>query len=412
MRKIRLEKGITLIALIITIVVLLIISVVTIGNIQGSRIINHAQNARERYMIEKMSEKVKLDQAEMKMAEHGKEITVIDIIKKYEGEEATVEPVSIASNAKSVPENMPEGEYYVITPEKYAFDNIENNTRRYAKLTARGEEREENILKDVYVINEQLDIYYIIEASLILDDTENVEPEQPDVGEDAIDYEAIATALTGVLSGSEDFSESVTLQILKDNGAIEEDEDNIMNVILNRSFAGSPYYEEDVIMTIYFEKIDASYKLKDNMAVSYFEADELESKIIKCAYISKKVLENIFLGETEVPADLIPSDIEKLTKDDVKQKAFLDYIVNNSNGRIKSIDKIAYGVYNFSTGNYTVLLNRLVLNDENGEEIVLDDVDEEGKKMTVFFGYEYFNYTVAPVINNGVVTEIEVRFTS
>ena len=133
MKKTRLEKGITLIALIITIVVLLILAVVTIGAVQESTIITHAENAKEMYIMKQTEEKIKLEIAEMELAEYGKEITVIDIIKKYEGEEATVEPISIASNAKSVPENMPAGNYYILTPEKYASDN-NANIRKYAKL--------------------------------------------------------------------------------------------------------------------------------------------------------------------------------------------------------------------------------------------------------------------------------------
>ena len=169
MRKVfKKELGITLVALIITIVVLLIIAVVAIGAVQESRIITHAQNAKKR-------EAIKLALSEGKLENYGSNsITLTEIIKKYEGEEK--ESVSIAANAKSVPENMPAGNYYIIEPEKYASDNSQN-VKKYAKLTSRGEEREENILKDVYVINEQLDIYYIIEASLAVND----ENEQDDI---------------------------------------------------------------------------------------------------------------------------------------------------------------------------------------------------------------------------------------
>ena len=49
MKKTKLEKGITLIALIITIIVLLILAVVTIGAVQKSKIISHAQKAKNDY---------------------------------------------------------------------------------------------------------------------------------------------------------------------------------------------------------------------------------------------------------------------------------------------------------------------------------------------------------------------------
>ena len=48
-KRVRQEKGITLIALIITIVVLLILAVVTINSIQGDGIIKYAQNAADEY---------------------------------------------------------------------------------------------------------------------------------------------------------------------------------------------------------------------------------------------------------------------------------------------------------------------------------------------------------------------------
>ena len=56
MRRTKMQKGITLIALIITIVVLLILAVVTIGAIQESKIIAHAKNAATTYNDEKSKE--------------------------------------------------------------------------------------------------------------------------------------------------------------------------------------------------------------------------------------------------------------------------------------------------------------------------------------------------------------------
>ena len=60
MKKTKTQKGITLIALIITIVILLIIAVVTIGSIQNSKIIDHAQNASSKYTLEQEKEQIEL----------------------------------------------------------------------------------------------------------------------------------------------------------------------------------------------------------------------------------------------------------------------------------------------------------------------------------------------------------------
>ena len=58
------QKGITLVALIITIVVLLIIAVVSIGVIDNSRIMNHAQNASTSYEAGKVYENTQVETAE------------------------------------------------------------------------------------------------------------------------------------------------------------------------------------------------------------------------------------------------------------------------------------------------------------------------------------------------------------
>ena len=49
MKKAKTQKGITKIALIITILVLLILAVVAIGTVQNTGIITHAQNAKSQY---------------------------------------------------------------------------------------------------------------------------------------------------------------------------------------------------------------------------------------------------------------------------------------------------------------------------------------------------------------------------
>ena len=64
MKKIRLEKGITLIALIITIIILLILAAVTIGTMKDSGIIGHAQDAASSYTIAQEKERIALAYSE------------------------------------------------------------------------------------------------------------------------------------------------------------------------------------------------------------------------------------------------------------------------------------------------------------------------------------------------------------
>ena len=60
MRKTKTQKGITLIALIITIVVLMILAVVTINAVKDGGIIQHAQDAATEYNTAKDTEEERL----------------------------------------------------------------------------------------------------------------------------------------------------------------------------------------------------------------------------------------------------------------------------------------------------------------------------------------------------------------
>ena len=71
MKKTKLEKGITLVALIITIVVLLILAVVSIGAVKNSKIIEHAQNTTSDYTVAQEKEKIQLAVTEAYLAGNG-----------------------------------------------------------------------------------------------------------------------------------------------------------------------------------------------------------------------------------------------------------------------------------------------------------------------------------------------------
>lgn len=67
MKKFKTNKGITLIALIITIIVLLILAVVSINLVVNKGILKHAENATDKYKTEQDKEEDKLASAEMQM---------------------------------------------------------------------------------------------------------------------------------------------------------------------------------------------------------------------------------------------------------------------------------------------------------------------------------------------------------
>ena len=74
MKRTKTQKGITLIALIITIVVLLILAVVTINAVQDGGIIGHAKNASKEYKAGVELEQINLALAEWKIQKHMKAI--------------------------------------------------------------------------------------------------------------------------------------------------------------------------------------------------------------------------------------------------------------------------------------------------------------------------------------------------
>ena len=78
------QEGITLVALIITIIVLLILAVVTIASITGNGIINHAENARDKYR--------KAQEDENSILKNYEDFLDIELAKTKNNE--TVEPVT------------------------------------------------------------------------------------------------------------------------------------------------------------------------------------------------------------------------------------------------------------------------------------------------------------------------------
>ena len=69
MKKLKMNKGITLIALIITIIVLLILAVVAISAVKGDGIISHAKNAKAQYSGEQANEQDVLSGYELMLAQ-------------------------------------------------------------------------------------------------------------------------------------------------------------------------------------------------------------------------------------------------------------------------------------------------------------------------------------------------------
>lgn len=90
MKREKTEKGITLVALIVTIIVLLILAAVTIGAIQNDGIIEHAKNAREQYGKAQTNEKTtlegyleKINENDPATIEAKKDAEELDLMERY-----------------------------------------------------------------------------------------------------------------------------------------------------------------------------------------------------------------------------------------------------------------------------------------------------------------------------------------
>ena len=145
MKKTKTQKGITLIALIITIVVLLILAAVTIGEVKDSGIIAHAQNAATRYEQAKADEEEMLKEPLTGTAygtvSNGLVIFISDgrFIQAYDGDEYTYnyEEISNLGDYTLPGDNtISFSKYYKITMEGQTmlFAGISNDNKFYALI--------------------------------------------------------------------------------------------------------------------------------------------------------------------------------------------------------------------------------------------------------------------------------------
>ena len=161
MKKTKLEKGITLIALIITIIILLILAVVTIGSIKNSNIITYAQNASDDYNREK-----------------SEEIDILDSYEKLIEDNIESEFKKFVIDTLSSMEKNVNGKYYNLTTlknkvkQKYPSAFIELNANgmgigKYEDVFS--EEKFEQIVNDIgesewclnILLNYEKDLFYV-----------------------------------------------------------------------------------------------------------------------------------------------------------------------------------------------------------------------------------------------------------
>ena len=130
MRNTKLEKGITLIALIITIIILLILAVVTIDSIQDNDIITYAQKASTEYEQKKTEEEGILSGYETFIEENiGEGIKVEPIVHNGKIPEGGTYKRKLESGSEQVynggdsfPETVIEGDIYIYGDYEYSYN--------------------------------------------------------------------------------------------------------------------------------------------------------------------------------------------------------------------------------------------------------------------------------------------------
>ena len=139
------NKGITLIALILTIIVLLILTVVAISAVTGNGIIAHAKNSKKNYTIAQEEEELNIDILDWKTANSNNEKqTLQDFLKEKYGEG------NVKLNAdKSITITLESGKQYKISEDgkislidateteekemiKFSLTNLSNETTEYS----------------------------------------------------------------------------------------------------------------------------------------------------------------------------------------------------------------------------------------------------------------------------------------
>ena len=138
-------KGITLIALVITIVVLLILAGIIISAISGSKILEKANKAKENHRIAELVEELQMKIEEVKIDKRGK-ATLQDLVEAFD-EDAINEYIVALSEIATINSEKPDAssasKIYVIY-KKYQFEiDLNFNVRFVKKVDA--EEDIENL---------------------------------------------------------------------------------------------------------------------------------------------------------------------------------------------------------------------------------------------------------------------------
>ena len=210
MRKTRMQKGITLIALIITIIILLILAVVTIGSIKNSEIVTYAQESAKVYKEAAQKEEILLD-LQFKTDANGEMFSGDNIDKIVDASKDT----QIASNKLTTYYDLKYKRSFVV----YRYDLVTEEER--TKL----EESGIKMLKGDVDLDGDIDnddlilISKVCNCEVSLSDKQKVIAEMNDIdGIDVLDL----SYLNSVISGAELYGNWMKYEISKKLDIAEE----------------------------------------------------------------------------------------------------------------------------------------------------------------------------------------------
>ena len=184
MNKIKYDKGITLVALIITIVLLLILAVVTIGTVKESNIIKYAQTATNSFKVADEKEAIGIALSVWKLEEMNSKKTFKQVITEELGER--VESVEGAEDGPLTVKFKATGNVYIVTKdgEEETDDKWKKIVEKFVKayMTAMQLTDEEEIITVISTAEQNLKKDLEKENATFYYTFENIESIQPSGG--------------------------------------------------------------------------------------------------------------------------------------------------------------------------------------------------------------------------------------
>ena len=360
------KTGISLVALVVTIIVLIVMSGAVILSFNKTNILDQAQFAAERQKIAYLQEKITMEKQNEMLSRFGttnstgtaqnKTITVQELLNVTEEDALNI------VEANSIPENMPAGTYYELDVNRYSTRL--RNKRTNLALMSRGVDRENDLVSNTYVVSENFVVYYII-------DGKTGAPELP------VNDEKVIELLT-IFFENWELSTSEVLELKKELH-LEKLEGNTLKDI------SISFYDKDFnYECIYFHTIDRLYKFeweeigKDTVYTGKYASREEDNETYE---FGKKLI--------QIVSELKPLFVGK-TVSEIQQKynngTLDEYILNNC----KSINTVKPCWKNWEENEY-LLINEISF-EFNGEiyDVLCDGntfyfiSDNNGKFMEVY----------------------------